>query len=183
MCAHLLSAEVRPSGPTAASRYQPDMPPCLRVDPAPETHIARPLPPGDDEHGWSEELSFRTLGTAGAYPLRIGVIGDLGGQGCGAGTHTSTAAGARARLWDGAAKPEPGSGIVRRARLSSGKPSMARPVHPSTSHVRSSGCLQGRRQTQHRRSRALMQRSQVGGLADRLISSALHPTTCKVVIQ
>ncbi|KAL4419216.1 hypothetical protein ABPG77_010658 [Micractinium sp. CCAP 211/92] len=33
---------------------------------------------GDDEHGWSEELSFRTLGTAGAYPLRIGVIGDLG---------------------------------------------------------------------------------------------------------
>ncbi|EFN59723.1 hypothetical protein CHLNCDRAFT_133298 [Chlorella variabilis] len=30
---------------------------------------------GDEAHGFSEELSFRTLG---GYPLRIGVIGDLG---------------------------------------------------------------------------------------------------------
>ncbi|KAL4422377.1 hypothetical protein ABPG75_008574 [Micractinium tetrahymenae] len=33
---------------------------------------------GDEANGWSEELSFRTLGDARAYPLRIGVIGDLG---------------------------------------------------------------------------------------------------------
>lgn len=31
---------------------------------------------GDEAHGFSEELSFTTLGTQ--WPLRIGIFGDLG---------------------------------------------------------------------------------------------------------
>ena len=50
------------------------------TDPPPPAAPTRRLPPGDEAHGFSEELSFRTLG---GYPLRIGVIGDLGARAMG----------------------------------------------------------------------------------------------------
>lgn len=41
-------------------------------------------PPGSDEYGWSKELHFTVPGATTQLPVRIGIMGDLGGWGCAA---------------------------------------------------------------------------------------------------
>ena len=51
---------------------------CAPGRPSPYNSLIQPLNAGNDKDGWSEELSFRAPGGRSDFPVRIGVVGDLG---------------------------------------------------------------------------------------------------------